>query len=67
VKVWSADCIERLQGCFECTDWNVFLDSAVNVHTAADVVSDYITFCEDMLVPKKEIKVFPNNKPWVTK
>ena len=32
-----------------------------------EVVSDYINFCEDMIIPKKEVKCYPNNKPWVTK
>ena len=29
--------------------------------------SDYITFCEDMIIPKKTVKIYPNNKPWVSK
>ena len=32
-----------------------------------EVVSDNINFCEDMIIPKKEVKCYPNNKPWVTK
>lgn len=26
-----------------------------------------VTFCEDLVIPKKEIRIYPNNKPWVTK
>ena len=66
VKVWTDECEETLRGCFECTDWDVLLDSS-NVDVAADVVSDYITFCEDLIVPTKTVLVYPNNKPWISK
>ena len=49
-----------------CTDWDMILDSCDNIHDATDVRSDYITFCEDMIIPKKTVKVYPNNKPWVS-
>ena len=54
-----------LQGCFDCTDWGVFFDTCDNVHDATEVVSDYISFCEDAIIPTKTIKIFPNNKPWI--
>jgi len=31
-----------------------------------DVLSAYINFCVDSVVPTKTVKTFPNNKPWVT-
>ena len=34
---------------------------------ATDAVTDYIKFCEDMIIPTKEIKIYPNSKPWVNK
>ena len=34
-----------------------------NIHDATDVLSDYITFCEDMIIPKKIEKMYPDNKP----
>ena len=67
VKIWSNDSIETLKACYECTDWSVFLDNSSDVSEAATVISDYITFCENMIVPEKTVKIFPNNKPWVTK
>ena len=67
VKVWSPDSIEQLQGCFDCTDWNMFLESSESIHEAVDVVSDYIRFCEDNFIATKTIKLFPNNKPWISK
>ena len=67
VKVWTPESEEQLRGCFECTEWSVLVDSCDNVSGAADVVSSYVTFCEDMLIPTKTVKVFPNNKAWISK
>ena len=67
VKVWTPESEQKLRGCFECTEWNVLVDSCENVSEAADVVSSYIGFCEDMLISTKTIKVFPNNKTWISK
>ncbi len=67
VKVWSDEVVETLQGCLDCTDWNVFLESSVDVDEATDVVTEYIQFCENMIIPSKNVKIYPNNKPWVTK
>ena len=56
-----------LQGCFECTDWDVFLDASENVDEAVNVVTDYINNCVRNIIPTKTIKIFPNNKTHVTK
>jgi len=32
-----------------------------------ETVSAYIRFCENEIIPKKAISIFPNNKPWVSK
>ena len=37
------------------------------VNEATYVISDYISFCEDMIIPQKSVKVYPNNKPWISK
>ena len=57
----------HLQGCFECTDWDVFLDASENVDEAVNVVTDYINHCVQNIIPTKTIKLFPNNKMHVTK
>ena len=67
VKVWTPESEEQLRGCFECTEWSVLVDSCDSVGDAADVVSSYVTFFEDMLIPRKTVKVFPNNKAWISK
>ncbi|KAK0146668.1 RNA-directed DNA polymerase from mobile element jockey [Merluccius polli] len=41
-------------------------DGTDNVNDAAFAIAGYIQFCEDLTIPKKTIKMFPNNKPWVT-
>ena len=56
VKVWTNESVEELKGCFECTDWSVLLDSCDNVDEATDVISGYITFCEEMIITQKHVK-----------
>ena len=48
-----------------CTDCGVFIKSSAHVYEATHVISGYITFCEELCIPVKQIKCFPNNKPWV--
>ena len=31
------------------------------------VITDYINFCVDSNIPRRTVKVYPNNKPWVSK
>ncbi len=59
---WSEDAIARLQGCLACTDWDVF-EGELDEQTL--VISDYIKFCIDTLIPAKTIKTYPNSKPWI--
>ena len=33
----------------------------------SEVVSDYINYCTENIVPTKRVKCFANKKPWVTK
>jgi hypothetical protein len=67
VKQWTADYVECLQGCFDCTAWDVFYDACESLDELTDVVSSYISFCVDTVIPTKQTVIFPNNKPWVTK
>ena len=59
VKNWTAEAITRLQGAFQCTDWNVFLESAVNINELAESVVQDITFCMDYCIPIKRCKSIP--------
>ena len=67
VKVRTDESKLSLQGCYECTDWEMFKQSCSNIDVLADVVSCYVSFCEDNVIPEKTVKVYPNSKPWVTK
>lgn len=67
VKIWSENSVEALQACFECTDWNAFKDACKTQDELVDTVSEYILFCENNLIEQKIIKIYPNNKPWITK
>ena len=65
--MWNEDSVARLQGCFDCTNWDVFRDSCYSLDELTDVVTSYVSFCVDTVIPVKKSKVFPNNKPWVSK
>lgn len=67
VHVWSEEASEALGGCFECTDWSVFLEDSDDINDIVDKVTCYINYCVDLVLPCKKLKVFANNKPWVTK
>ena len=41
-------------------------DAGGDVNILSDVVTSYITFCSDLHLERKEVNVFPNNKPWIT-
>ena len=63
---WNETTIEKLRGCFDCTDWNCLYDEYDDLDSNSTVFTDYINFCVELNIPKKTIKCFPNNKPWVT-
>ena len=44
-------------GCFDCTDWTVFVECFSDVCKLTDTVSDYISFCEDCVIPRKTVNV----------
>lgn len=64
VKRWNDAVVETLHGCFNYTE---VLIQEISLEEATEVVTYYITFCEEMIVPTKTVKVFSNNKPWITK
>ena len=69
VQIWTEDSmLSSLQACFDCTDWQGFFDACGdNIDELIETVSSYITFCVDSVIPSKQVVIFPNNKPWVTK
>ena len=51
----------------ECTDWDVFIDANPELNEFTETVSCYVNFCVESIIPVKVVKVYPNNKPWITK
>lgn len=67
IEQWSPEVVNVLQGSLDCTDWDVFIDNTSSLDELTDTVTEYIKFCKDTVVPTKKVKVYPNNKPWISK
>lgn len=67
IEDWSEDHCLALQGCLECTDFDMFKNSCSDIDELTDVISSWVSYCKDTVIPNKAIKVYPNSKPWVTK
>lgn len=65
LRVWPECASEQLQDCFECTDWSIFVDDNIDTYTSS--VLFYIKSCMDVVTITKQIRIFPNNKPWMNK
>ena len=63
---WTEDNTEVLRSCLDCTDWDLFLDNECSLDKQVDIITDYVNFCIELTIPRKVIRVFPNNKPWFT-
>ena len=69
VRKWTPEASEALRDCFECTDWNVLLETdenSMDIDRKFDCFTEYINFCRDTVIPTKTVCCFPNNKPWIT-
>ena len=68
VCVWTRETAEELKDCFGSTDWDLFVEANNNnIDKISEVVTDYINYCSENIVPTKRVKCFSNNKPWLTK
>lgn len=67
LKTSKPESVECLRGCFDCTVWDIFVNTSKNLEELTSVVTDYIRFCVDCIIPEKTFRVFPNDKPWVDK
>jgi gmma-aminobutyric acid receptor subunit gamma/cGMP-dependent protein kinase 2 len=67
IREWSDLSIDSLKACFDWTDWSVLYDENCELDYNVDVCSCYINFCTDLVVPSKVVKIYANNKPWITK
>ena len=67
MPVWSPTACEALMGCFECTDWDMFFEANESQNDdLLDCITSYIQWCKDNIIETKSVKVYANNKPWVS-
>lgn len=67
IHIWDGESEDRLRCCLQTTDWDVIFDTCRDPHELTDCISSYIQFCEKSVINIKQVKVFPNNKPWLSK
>ena len=67
VKDWNDDACLSLQGCLDCTDWDMFKESCNDIDELTDVICSWTSYCENIVIPVKSVKLYPNSKPWVSK
>lgn len=61
------DACLTLQGLFDSTDWNMFIEASADTDELTDAVTSWTSCCESIVIPAKNVMVYPNSKPWVTK
>lgn len=57
---------EKLQACFNCTDWSIFEAARTDLNKLTDTVRLYMGFCEDLCAQTKSFCTYNNNIPWFT-
>ena len=45
IKQWDDNAVEELQSCFECTEWDMFIEVNPDLNELTDTISCYINFC----------------------
>ena len=60
IKIWNTDAVELLKG------WDVLLKGTHDINERADILTDYVKFCQDSIALEKTVTVYPNTKPWIT-
>ena len=66
--MWTNEAVEQLKGCMEVTDWNVFFKGCDNnIDFLTDSLTSSLQFCTESVIPTKTVKVYSNNKLWITK
>lgn len=64
VKIWAEPVLAQLQDCFQHTEWDLFSQNDLDHHT--ETVLDYITYWISNITLEKQVRSFPNQKPWMT-
>ncbi|TKS65504.1 RNA-directed DNA polymerase from mobile element jockey [Collichthys lucidus] len=65
VTIWPEGASQQLQDCFATTNWEVFEHQDLELFT--DSVLCYIKNCIDTVTVVKHSRVYPNQKPWMTR
>lgn len=66
VHVCTDDSTEALRDCLEDADWEIFFDSCDNLDELTKTVTAYVSFCESNVTDTKTVRLYPNNKKWIT-
>ncbi len=64
IKTWPEGALTQLQDCFANTCWDLFYQEDLDNFT--ETVLFYIKCCMDNVTVDKYIRIFPNQKPWMT-
>ncbi|XP_078000927.1 uncharacterized protein LOC144453491 [Glandiceps talaboti] len=66
IQHWTPDVIQDLRESLQCTNWDMFVNTITSVNELVETIGAYINFCIETVVPTKIVKIFPNNKQWIT-
>ena len=53
VPQWKRRLFNNYKAVKACTDWSVFTDSAEDLDDVADVMIDYMRFCDELCIPRE--------------
>lgn len=59
VALWTEGAARERNGCLHFTNWAVFKDSCTSLDAPTHTVVSYITFPEEMMIPRKTIIMYP--------
>ena len=65
VTTWPDGASQQLQDCLDRTNWEVFSDHDLETFTGS--VLGYIQHCIATVTVERQIRVYPNQKPWLTR
>uniref|UniRef100_A0A8C6LAW8 Reverse transcriptase domain-containing protein n=1 Tax=Nothobranchius furzeri TaxID=105023 RepID=A0A8C6LAW8_NOTFU len=64
INTLTEGAIAQLQDCFAHTEWSIFENEDLQIYT--DAVLCYIKHCMDTVIIHKQVRIYPNCKPWMT-
>lgn len=65
VRRWTDQSEDMLEDALENADWEMFCLTSTDVSKFMEVVVSYISLLTDTIILTVQIKIFPNQKPWV--